>query len=158
MPGQIRRSANFGTWPARMSNPSGWTDHGLKSIDSVLAKSIHISHRRDIFFSMKNSGKIVHCENHLDQKNCTFGLLFALGTYNRKLLHIESENGPKMVSFEFSRLFLDFQTMWRISIQRGFSALSRLLQYKIGEKGMKESLVDKVIKLDFFEDVYWRDC
>ena len=67
-----------------MSNPSGWTDHGLKSIDSVLAKSIHISHRRDIFFSMKNSGKIVHCENHLDQKNCTFGLLFALGTYNAK--------------------------------------------------------------------------
>ena len=59
-----------------------------------------------------------------------------------------------MVSFEFSRLFRDFQTSWRISIQRGIFVLSRLLQYKIGEKGMKESLVDKVIKLDFFEDVY----
>ena len=59
-----------------------------------------------------------------------------------------------MVSFEFSRLFRDFQKMWRITIQRGFFVLSRLLQYKIDEKGMKESLVDKVIKLDFFEDIY----
>ena len=25
-------------------------------------------------------------------------------------------------------------------------------------KRKKENLVDKVIKLDFFEDVYWRDC
>ena len=117
-----------------MSNPSGWTDHGLKSIDSVLAKSIHISHRRDIFFSMKNSGKIVHYENHLDQKNCTFGLLFALG-----ILTTESSFtlSLKMVSFEFSRLFRDFQTSWRISIQRGIFVLSRLLQYTIGKKGMK---------------------
>lgn len=42
-----------------------------------------------------------------------------------------------MVSFEFSRLFRDFQTSWRISIQRGIFVLSRLLQYTIGEKGMK---------------------
>ena len=34
--------------------------------------------------------------------------------------------------------------------------LSRLLQYTIGKKGMKaiERKLDKVIKLDFFEDVY----
>lgn len=94
----------------------------------------------------------MHCENHLDQKNCTFGLLFAL-LARTESCYIVFENCTKMVSFEF---FWDFCFYFYGAVENWREKGLKIRFHGISNEERKSSRQESAdaVKLDFFEDVY----